>query len=68
MQVAEPLIDENAQSYSLDAISRRYGLDGKDSDMLYQWGANQFGGKADKSQAKNIQSQMDGRAETHRYQ
>lgn len=34
VQVAEPLIDENQFSYSLDAIAKRHGLVGKDETQL----------------------------------
>lgn len=34
VQVAEPLINEMAKSYSLQAISERYGLPGKDTTLL----------------------------------
>lgn len=34
VQVAEPLIDENQWSYSLDNILKRHGLEGKDETLL----------------------------------
>jgi DNA polymerase I-like protein with 3'-5' exonuclease and polymerase domains len=44
VQVAEPLIDELQDSYSLDNIARRYGLPGKDERLLRRfasaWGVN----------------------------
>jgi len=54
VQVLEPLIDENAGSYSLGAISERWLGESKSEDAMYQWLAMQFGGKPDRSQAANI--------------
>jgi DNA polymerase I-like protein with 3'-5' exonuclease and polymerase domains len=34
IQVAEPLIDENQLSYSLETLSKKYGLIGKDEGLL----------------------------------
>lgn len=55
IQVAEPLLDENQLSYSLDAIShRRLGF-GKPEDELYQWLADYCGGAPTRSkQGGNI--------------
>lgn len=39
VQVAEPLLDELAESYSLDAIAGRYGIPGKDTKLLDEAGA-----------------------------
>jgi DNA polymerase I-like protein with 3'-5' exonuclease and polymerase domains len=36
VQIAEPLIDENQYTYSLDAIAKRYGIPGKDETLLRQ--------------------------------
>ena len=55
IQIAEPLLDEHATSYSLESIARKYLNEGKDSDEMHRWLAAHFGGKADrKNQAKNI--------------
>lgn len=54
IQVAEPLINENQKSYSLNAIAKKYLGESKTDEELYQYCANAFGGKPDKSQAKNI--------------
>lgn len=56
-QIAEGLLDENLGTggYSLDALAHKYVGVGKDSDMLYEYCASKFGGKANrKQQAKNI--------------
>ncbi len=37
VQIAEPLIDENRRSYSLDSISKEYLDEGKVSDDMYRW-------------------------------
>ena len=42
VQIAEPLIDENQFTYSLDAIAERYGVAGKDESMLAAF-ASAFG-------------------------
>ena len=54
VQVAEPLIDENAKGYSLNALAGKYPGETKTDGNLYQYCQSQFGGKADRSQAKNI--------------
>ena len=55
VQIAEPLLDENSPSYSLESIARKYLGEGKDSDGMHSWLASHFGGKSDrKNQAKNI--------------
>lgn len=54
VQYAEPLLDEEAKSYSLNTLSEKYLDDEKDTGLLYRWCADAFGGKADKSQAANI--------------
>lgn len=53
VQVAEPLLDENAKTYSLNALAQKYLGESKEEDSLHAYCAAQFGGKADKSQAKN---------------
>lgn len=54
VQVAEPLIDENAHGYSLNSIAERYLGVGKTDDALYTYCARRFGGKAERKQAGNI--------------
>lgn len=55
VQIAEPLIDENAFSYSLEKLAKKYCGEGKRSEMLYEWLAMAYGGKATrKAQAGNI--------------
>ena len=54
VQIAEPLIDENARSYSLDTISNKYLGEGKKDDALYRWAYLSYGGKEGRSQAGNI--------------
>ncbi len=55
VQIAEPLLDEKAFSYSLDNIGKKYFGEGKSQEAMDQWLAYNFGGpvKHDK-QAKNI--------------
>lgn len=51
---ADALIDEYAFSYSLEAMSqRRLGV-GKETDLLYQWCADAFGGNPDATQRAHI--------------
>ena len=55
IQIAEPLLDENQFSYSLDSISRRRLGHGKPEDALYEWLAEHCGGAPSRrKQAKNI--------------
>jgi DNA polymerase I-like protein with 3'-5' exonuclease and polymerase domains len=55
VQVAEPLIDENAFSYSLDNLANKYLGEGKRSDKLYEWLSLAYGGPATaKGQGGNI--------------
>lgn len=54
IQVAEPLIDEDAKSYSLDNLANKYLNTSKVDDELYEYCAMHFGGKATRSQAGNI--------------
>jgi|GEM_PF-3395349 len=55
IQVAEALIDENQRSYSLETLARKYLDEGKNDEMLYEYAARRFGGKATrKAQAGNI--------------
>lgn len=55
VQVAEPLIDENAFTYSLDSLATKYLGEGKRSDALYEWLSLAYGGPATaKGQGGNI--------------
>jgi DNA polymerase I-like protein with 3'-5' exonuclease and polymerase domains len=55
VQIAEPLIDENARSYSLGILSAKYKGKGKDEQAMYQWQHEAFGGGANRRrQAGNI--------------
>jgi len=54
VQVAEPLIDENAKSYALGSLADRYLGESKVDDDLYEYCASQFGGRATRTQAGNI--------------
>ena len=53
--IAEPLIDETQEAFSLDFVGEKYLGEGKVDDLLYQWCADAFGGNPTrKSQAGNI--------------
>lgn len=54
IQYAEPLLDENAQSYSLNALATKYLGEAKTEEALYDWASRAYGGKADRKQAGNI--------------
>jgi len=54
VQLAEPLIDENAQSYSLNALAKKYLGETKLENALYDWSSRAYGGNADRKQAANI--------------
>jgi DNA polymerase I-like protein with 3'-5' exonuclease and polymerase domains len=55
VQVAEPLIDENAFQYNLDSLANKYLGEGKRSDALYEWLSLAYGGAATaKGQGGNI--------------
>lgn len=54
VQYAGPLLNENARSYSLDTLAHQYLGTGKDTDLLYRWCADSFGGDADEDQRANI--------------
>lgn len=55
VQVAEPLLDENAFSYALGTLGEKYLGEGKDENALYEYAASQFGGKPTRNQqGKNI--------------
>jgi DNA polymerase I-like protein with 3'-5' exonuclease and polymerase domains len=51
---AGPLLDEEARSYSLNAMGNRYVGEHKEEDTLYQWLAKAYGGAAERKQAGNI--------------
>lgn len=53
VQFAEALLDEEA-SVSLEALGNKYVGAGKDSDLMYQWLADAYGGKVNGTQRKNI--------------
>ena len=54
VQLAEPLLDENRRSYSLDTLAHLHLGRGKETPLLYQWCADSFGGEADDEQRANI--------------
>lgn len=54
VQFAEPLLDEYARSYSLDALGLRYDVGGKVDEALYEWCSRAYGGPAGRKQAANI--------------
>lgn len=54
VQFAEPLIDEEARSYALETLGRKYLGEGKTSSQLYDWCAASFGGEANGKQRKNL--------------
>jgi len=54
VQFAEALLDETLYEYSLDSISRRYLDIGKETNLLYQWCADYYGGKVTNEQGKNF--------------
>jgi len=54
VQIAEPLLDEHAHSYSLDTLAKKYLGEGKVDDALYAWCHRAYGGKEGRPQAGNI--------------
>lgn len=46
VQLAEPLIDEHAFTYALDALGQKYLKEGKDDEAMYHWLAKSYGGNA----------------------
>lgn len=54
IQYAEPLLDEEARSYSLETIANKHFKEGKETPLLYQWCADSFGGPATAKQAANF--------------
>lgn len=53
VQHAEALLSETAQ-VGLDTLGEKYLGEGKDSNLLYQWCADFYGGKPNDRQRKNI--------------
>ena len=47
VQYAEALIDDVAKSYSLDTISKKYLMEGKEDEALYNWIRRAYGNKGD---------------------
>lgn len=47
---AEALLNENARSYSLNAIAKKWLNEGKSDDALYKWLAATYGGKPTRRQ------------------
>ena len=43
VQVAEPLLNENKQSYALQNLAKEYLDEGKTSDVMLQWAERAFG-------------------------
>ena len=54
VQIAEPLLDENAMSYSLDVLAKKYTGEGKLNSMLSDWGDKYFGKGKTKSYMKYL--------------
>ena len=54
VQLAEPLLDEYARSYSLDSLLGKYGLGGKVQDEMYERLRVAFGRPKGRKQAGNI--------------
>lgn len=55
VQVAEPLLDELAVTYSLDVLAHKHLNEGKVDEALYLWCSKSYGGKPTREdQAKNI--------------
>jgi DNA polymerase I-like protein with 3'-5' exonuclease and polymerase domains len=53
VQFAEALLDERAD-VNLETLGQKYLGEGKESNVLYDWCAKYYGGKADGSQRANI--------------
>ncbi len=54
VQIAEPLLDEHAKSYSLDTLAVKYLGEHKVDSILYAWSYKAYGGKVGRPQAGNI--------------
>ena len=50
VQLAAPLLDEYAYSYSLGTLADKYSLEGKNDSELYSWLAKAFGGNATRNE------------------
>jgi DNA polymerase I-like protein with 3'-5' exonuclease and polymerase domains len=50
VQVAEPLLDENARYYNLDRLAQKYLGEHKVDSLLYSWLAQAFGGEPTRNQ------------------
>jgi len=50
VQVAEPLLDEHADSYALETLAQKYLGESKDDTALYEYLAEHHGGKATRNQ------------------
>lgn len=53
VQFAESLLDEVAK-VGLEHLGRKYLAEGKESNVMYQWSADSYGGKANGDQRANI--------------
>jgi DNA polymerase I-like protein with 3'-5' exonuclease and polymerase domains len=53
VQFAEALLDERAR-VGLEVLAQKYLREGKQSNLLYQWCSDFYGGKANSDQRKNI--------------
>lgn len=54
VQWQEALLDENAKSYSLETLGQKYLGEGKQSNALYEWCAQAYGGQPNGKQRANI--------------
>jgi DNA polymerase-1 len=54
IQNAEPLINSEAPEVSLEALAQKYLGEGKESNLLYQWCADAYGGAPNGRQRKNL--------------
>lgn len=54
VQIAEPLLNEHARSYSLDTLAVKYLGEHKVDSILYDWSYRAYGGKTGRPQAANI--------------
>jgi DNA polymerase I-like protein with 3'-5' exonuclease and polymerase domains len=54
VQFAEPLLDENARSYALGTLAKKYLGESKVEDALYDWCHRAYGGTPGRRQAGNI--------------
>lgn len=54
VQIAEPLLDEHANSYSLDTLAVKYLGEHKVDTLLYDWAHRAYGGNPGRVQAGNI--------------